>query len=84
MASINISIRKEVYDRLKLLKGPEESFSDVIDRLVGRDKDPMRNFGIWKDLPDDIWEVFEQGFKKARESAQKANVRFFEIWGDNP
>ena len=35
MASKTISIKESTYDRLKALKGSEESFSDAIDRLVG-------------------------------------------------
>lgn len=35
MSSKTISIKESTYDRLKALKGPEESFSDAIDRLVG-------------------------------------------------
>ena len=36
MATKTISITKEAYDRLKVRKGPEESFSDVIMRLTER------------------------------------------------
>lgn len=34
MASKTISLKEETYDRLARAKGDEESFSDVIDRLL--------------------------------------------------
>jgi predicted CopG family antitoxin len=37
MVSLQISIRRDLYDKLKQLKGSDESFSDVIDRLLKSD-----------------------------------------------
>ena len=34
MGSKTISLKEETYDRLGRAKGPDESFSDVIDRLL--------------------------------------------------
>lgn len=36
MSSKNISVREDVYRALKNAKGEDESFSDVIERLVER------------------------------------------------
>ncbi len=36
MGTRNISISDEAYSRLAALKGPRESFTDVINRLTGR------------------------------------------------
>jgi len=36
MGSRNISISDEAYSRLAALKGPNESFTDVINRLTGK------------------------------------------------
>jgi len=36
MGTRNISISDEAYSRLAALKGPGESFTDVINRLAGR------------------------------------------------
>lgn len=36
MGSRTIAISDEVYGRLKALKAPEESFSQLLDRLSGR------------------------------------------------
>lgn len=37
MASKTISVKEETYNRLARAKGESESFSDVIDRLLGAD-----------------------------------------------
>lgn len=39
MASKTISLKEETYRRLDRAKGEEESFSDVIDRLLGAETD---------------------------------------------
>jgi predicted CopG family antitoxin len=36
MGAKNISISDEAYERLKAVKKPNESFTDVINRLTGR------------------------------------------------
>jgi predicted CopG family antitoxin len=36
MGSKNISISDEAYTRLASLKGPNESFTDVVNRLTGK------------------------------------------------
>ena len=36
MGTRNISISDEAYARLAAMKGPDESFTDVINRLAGR------------------------------------------------
>ena len=44
MASKNISIKKSVYEKLRTEKRPEESFTDVIDRLLKSGKPPLTRF----------------------------------------
>ncbi len=36
MGTKNISISEEAYERLAALKGPNESFTDVVNRLTGK------------------------------------------------
>ncbi|MBS1263933.1 MAG: hypothetical protein MAG715_01128 [Methanonatronarchaeales archaeon] len=51
MAQKTIGIREGVYQRLRALKGEDESFSDLIDRLVEGDKpaDELLKFrGAWR------------------------------------
>ncbi|MGV9198418.1 MAG: antitoxin VapB family protein [Promethearchaeia archaeon] len=72
MASKNISIRLDLYKKLKKLKGNKESFSDVIEKLLdegltGTSSRLMKHFGAWADLPED----FDQIMENFRESANK-------------
>ncbi|QSG09151.1 antitoxin VapB family protein [Halapricum desulfuricans] len=41
MSSKTISLKEETYERLRRAKGEGESFSDVIDRLLGNDEHPL-------------------------------------------
>lgn len=41
MGSKTISLKEETYVRLKRAKGEDESFSDVIDRLLGEERHPL-------------------------------------------
>lgn len=71
MASKMISIREEIYNRLDRMKVGDESFSDVISRLISMvKKDPLRHFGIGTTIPDSINDIFEEGIKLAREKNQ--------------
>lgn len=51
MSSKTISLKEETYERLRRAKGEGESFSDVIDRLLGDDKHPL--YGLVGLLDDD-------------------------------
>ncbi len=69
MASKNISIRLDLYKKLEKLKEQNESFSDLIERLLneglkGSPSRLMKHFGAWEDLPED----FDQITKKFRKS----------------
>ena len=62
MASKNIAIRDDLYARLDKLKEKNESFSDVIERLL--DGSPKGSFnwvkkclGRWQDLPEPFFEI---------------------------
>lgn len=41
MGSKTISVKDETYDRLTRVKGPDESFSDVIDRILAEEEHPL-------------------------------------------
>lgn len=70
MASKMIAVREDVYNKLQTLKKQDESFSELLERLIGeRKKDPLAHFGLWKeeskqekqDLDD-----FEESLQEAR------------------
>ena len=77
MASVNISIREDVYRFLKSMKrGEDESFSDVIVELKEKakikgatGKDLLRFAGLLKDKKD--WGEMERNMKDFRKNFNK-------------
>jgi predicted CopG family antitoxin len=67
MPSKIILIREETYKKLKNLKKPNENLSEVIERLITKQKkDPLKHFGIGKDLPEEVLDDFEKVVFEAR------------------
>ena len=69
MASKNISIRLDLYKKLATLKEDNESFSDLIERLLnegikGSASRLMKYFGAWADLPEEFTQKIEE-FRKS-------------------
>lgn len=62
MATTTISLTEEAYENLKALKRDDESFSDVVQRLTGAEKDKMKGFGSWEEtgLREEITEYREE------------------------
>ena len=52
MPSRSISIKEEVYERLKKYKIKNESFSDTILRLLKANTEIINLAGSWKKIPD--------------------------------
>ena len=79
MASKNISIRLDLYQKLSKLKEKHESFSDVIDRLLneglkGSTSRLMKYFGVWADLPEEIDQRIEE-FRKLMDDNIESRVK---------
>jgi predicted CopG family antitoxin len=69
MAFKTISIRDDVYNLLKGAKREEESFSDVIERLIKKDKIDLSEYlGALKDSP--LLDKIEEDSKRIREMAR--------------
>ena len=68
MASINISLKKEAYERLVALKKPDESFSDEVLRLAGKKTgaDLMKFWGAWKDMSEANFKIVEKAAAACR------------------
>jgi len=79
-----ISIREDVYSNLKRIKGLNESFSEVIERLISNQKkEPLKFFGLAKDLPTDVLDELENAVYEAKKKdAMGSTKRFSELWGD--
>jgi predicted CopG family antitoxin len=82
MPSKNISITEDIYNELVKLKNGNESFSDIISRLVmERKKDPLKFFGILEDIPDEIMDDFEKGMDDLKKTATlKAKEKIEQEW----
>jgi predicted CopG family antitoxin len=69
MASKNISIKDDVYNLLRDAKREDESFSDLIERLLTKDKaDLSEYFGSLRDNP--ILDELESVSTKIRQEAR--------------
>ncbi len=79
MASKNISIRLDLYQKLTELKEKQESFSDLIERLLneglkGSPSRLMKSFGAWADLPEEIGQNTEE-FRKLVDDNIKSRIK---------
>lgn len=69
MATRTIRVREEVYERLKARKRPDESFSELLDRLTDRESDFEAGFGALQDVDfegalDELDERFDEAFRQ--------------------
>lgn len=62
MGAKMIRVQDDVYDRLTAIKCPDESYSDLLDRLVDRDAQFERGFGAFAhiDFPTRLRELDER------------------------
>lgn len=70
MASKNLTVREEVYNKLLSAKKDRESFSDVIERLLEGKKDLMSFAGIFSEDRE-----FEEATKDIQEIRRKTTLR---------
>lgn len=80
MASQQISVRQDIYNRLKQVKKENESFSDVIERLL-EDKsnvqDVLGSFGsAVHDDPEEESIILEHYFQSQKEVRKQFTNRF--------
>lgn len=68
----------DVYERLKALKIPDESFSDEIRRLTETKRDIMQFAGMWKDIDDKRAEEMKKAILSLRGGTRtKENIKKF-------
>lgn len=60
MASKTITISKDVYDKLKKMKRPDESFTQVISRLVEKKGDPAKILNFFQNLSNEEEKRFKE------------------------
>jgi len=68
MTSKSISIKEDVYDQLDKYRLKNESFSEVIKRLLETNLDIIKLAGAWKKIPDiePALNIIEETVKKIR------------------
>jgi len=68
MTSKSISIKEDVYDQLDKYRLKNESFSEVIKRLLETNLDITKLAGAWKKIPDiePALNIIEETVKKIR------------------
>ncbi|OLS19229.1 MAG: hypothetical protein HeimC3_46600 [Candidatus Heimdallarchaeota archaeon LC_3] len=69
MASKTIMIQEEIYLKLMNLKKNNESFNDVIDRLIKKEQHLKPFFGLFTETEGDIIEMSIEQAKKENEIA---------------
>lgn len=70
MGTKTIRVREDVYESLKACKRPDESFSDLLERLTDRKHSFERGFGAFADVDfesglDDLDERLDDAFRGA-------------------
>ncbi len=69
MSFKTITIKDRVYEELIKIKGEDESFSDLFEKMVRKEKpDLSRFYGVWK-MNDREWKKIEKAIKERRDSA---------------
>ena len=83
MASKNISITEDVYNDLLKLRKKDESFSEIIRRLVRESKkDPPKFYGILSDVDGDEMDEFDGVVERLKQnSAKTSNKKIQDEWG---
>ena len=67
MTSKMIAIKEELYSKLSKLKKANQSFSDIIERLLmNYEKNPLSHFGIGKDINSQDLDDFENILLESR------------------
>ena len=64
MVTKTIHLKEEAYERLKAHKRKGESFSDVVNRLAGGDRDVWKGYGRYC---DEAGERLRQAVEEGRE-----------------
>jgi predicted CopG family antitoxin len=82
MVQKTISLPEPLYERLKARKKPDETFPDLIDRLLGAsestEKTPISSFfGQLHESDPDEWDTIEKDIYESRLNAKESsNVEF--------
>jgi len=71
MPTKTIRVSEDVYDRLKTRKREDESFTDLLDRLVEQERDIYAGFGAWEKAAEEMEETHERMNEEMEEEVEK-------------
>jgi len=71
MPTKTIRVSEDVYDRLKTRKRDDESFTDLLDRLVKQERDIYAGFGAWEEAAEEMKETHERMNEEMEEDIEK-------------
>lgn len=75
MTSKTIEIDEHTYNQILQKKRENETVSEAIERLLGikpkKKSNIMKYFGIWKDLPQEYFDIIETAHKEIRADMNK-------------
>ncbi|WP_135854832.1 antitoxin VapB family protein [Halorussus salinus] len=69
----HVRISEENYERLRARRREGESFDDVVDRLLGDDRDLLAGFGAWEgtDQREVVEEIHDRGERESTGRVEK-------------
>ena len=71
MPTKTIRVSEDVYERLKARKREDESFTDLLERIVEDDRDIYAGFGAWEDAAEEMRETHEKMNEEMEENVRK-------------
>jgi len=71
MATKTITLMDDAYERLKSLKGTEESFYDIIRRLTSEKGSILEFAGAWKNLSEKEAEALKRKLLETRKYSSR-------------
>ncbi len=71
MTTKTIRVSEEVYDRLKARKRDDESFTDLLERLVEEERDIYAGFGAWEEAAEEMGKTHERMNEEMEEEVEK-------------
>ena len=74
MGTKTISIMDDIYDKLKALKLPDESFSDELRRLTEKKGNIMDLAGAWSDLSKERADKMKKAIDSMRDGTRMAEI----------
>jgi len=77
MATRSLTIAEDAYDKLRSHKRPDESFTDVILRLSGDERDIWQGFGAYEGTGEDVKAELAEDRQAWNEDAKEREDELF-------